>query len=38
MTFSKPIIDIIQERKSHRTYSGNPLERDLRENLLWKSS
>ncbi|MHA1884524.1 MAG: nitroreductase family protein [Promethearchaeota archaeon] len=34
MTFSKPIIDIIQERKSHRTYSGNPLERDLREKVI----
>jgi nitroreductase len=33
MEFSKPITDIIQERKSHRTYSGIPLEKDLRKKV-----
>ena len=34
MKFSKPIINIIQERISHRTYSGHSLEKDLREKVL----
>jgi len=34
MNFSKPILDIIQERTSHRTYSSQPLEKDLREKVL----
>ena len=34
MEFSKPILDIIQERISHRTYSGHSLEKDLREKVL----
>ena len=34
MEFSKPILDIIQERISHRTYSGHTLEKDLREKVL----
>lgn len=34
MEFSKPIINIIQERISHRTYSGHSLEKDLREKVL----
>ncbi|MFX1377713.1 MAG: nitroreductase family protein [Promethearchaeota archaeon] len=34
MYFSKPIIDIIRERTSHRTYSGKPLENDLREKFI----
>lgn len=34
MNFSKPIIEIIQERTSHRTYSGQPLEKDDRENVI----
>ena len=33
MKFSKPITEIIQERTSHRTYSGQPLEKDLREKV-----
>ncbi len=33
MKFSKPITDIIRERTSWRTYSGQPLENDIRENL-----
>ncbi|MFW9880795.1 MAG: nitroreductase family protein [Candidatus Thorarchaeota archaeon] len=34
MNFSKSIIEIIQERTSHRTYSGNPLEKDVREQII----
>ena len=34
MEFSKPITHIIQERKSHRTYFGNPLEKNLREEVI----
>ena len=34
MEFSKPIIDIIQERISHRTYSGHSLEKNLGEKVL----
>lgn len=34
MNFSKPITDIIQERISHRTYTGNSLEKDLREKIM----
>jgi nitroreductase len=33
MEFSKPITHIIQERKSHRTYSGKPLEKNLKEKV-----
>ena len=34
MDFSKPVMDIIQERKSHRTYSGKPLEKKVREKVI----
>ncbi|MFX1374786.1 MAG: nitroreductase family protein [Promethearchaeota archaeon] len=34
MDFSKPITDIIQERKSHRTYSGYPLEKHIRNKVM----
>ncbi|UCC18833.1 MAG: nitroreductase [Promethearchaeota archaeon] len=34
MNFSKSIIDIIKERVSCRTYSGQPLEKDIRENVI----
>ena len=34
MYFSKPIMDIILERTSNRTYSGQPLEKDLRKKVL----
>ncbi|NVM34843.1 MAG: nitroreductase [Candidatus Lokiarchaeota archaeon] len=33
MNYTKPILDIIQERTSSRTYSGQPLEGDLKEKL-----
>jgi nitroreductase len=33
MNFFKPITKIIHERTSHRTYSGQPLEKDLREKI-----
>jgi hypothetical protein len=33
MKFSKPITDIIQERTSRRTYSGKPLENNIKENV-----
>ncbi len=34
MKFSKPIIDIIQERTSRRTYSGEPLNNTMRNKLI----
>jgi nitroreductase len=34
MNFSKPVMEIIQERTSHRTYTGQPLEDDLKEKVL----
>lgn len=34
MNFSKPIMDIIQERTSRRTYSGQPLEKEIREKVI----
>jgi len=34
MNFSKPITDIIRERTSRRTYSGQTLENDLRERII----
>ncbi|MFW9820126.1 MAG: nitroreductase family protein, partial [Candidatus Thorarchaeota archaeon] len=34
MKFSKPIIDIIQERTSRRTYSGQPLENDMKKKVI----
>ena len=34
MNFTKPITDIIQERISHRTYSGYPLDKDLKEKII----
>ncbi len=34
MHFSKPIIEIIQERTSRRTYSGQPLQEDKRDNVI----
>ena len=34
MNFSKPIIEIIRERTSRRTYSGQPLEEDVREKVV----
>jgi len=34
MDFSKPIIEIIRERTSRRTYSGQPLEDDVRERVV----
>jgi nitroreductase len=34
MNFSKPIMDIIRERTSRRTYSGIPLEITLREKVI----
>jgi len=34
MKFSKPITNIIQERISHRTYSGHPLEKNMREKVV----
>ncbi len=33
MEFSKSIIDIIRERTSRRTYSGQPLEKDIKEKV-----
>ncbi|MFW9781048.1 MAG: nitroreductase family protein [Candidatus Heimdallarchaeota archaeon] len=35
MEFTKPIIEIIQKRISHRTYTGLPLEQNLIEKLLF---
>ncbi len=34
MNFSKPITDIIRERTSRRTYSGQPLEKTIREQII----
>ncbi|MFX0145559.1 MAG: nitroreductase family protein [Candidatus Hodarchaeota archaeon] len=34
MNFSKSIIDIIRERTSRRTYSGKPLENDIRHKVI----
>jgi hypothetical protein len=34
MEFSQPITDIIQDRKSHRTYSGKPLEINLKKKVI----
>ncbi len=34
MNFSKSVINIIQERTSRRTYSGQPLEKDMREKVI----
>jgi nitroreductase len=34
MHFSKPITEIIQERESRRTYSGQPLKNDIREKII----
>lgn len=34
MHFSKSIIEIIQERTSRRTYSGQPLKEDKRDNVI----
>jgi len=34
MNFSKPIIEIIRERTSRRTYSGQPFEEDVREKVV----
>jgi len=34
MNFSKPITDIIRERTSRRTYSGQPLEKAMRERII----
>ena len=34
MNFSKPITDIIRERTSRRTYSGQPLEEAMREKII----
>jgi len=34
MNFTQPIMDIIRERTSHRTYSGQPLENDMREKII----
>lgn len=34
MNFSKPIVDIIQERTSRRTYSEQPLKRDCRAKII----
>lgn len=34
MNFSKPVMDIIRERTSRRTYSGQPLKNDLREKII----
>ncbi|MFW9968651.1 MAG: nitroreductase family protein [Candidatus Odinarchaeota archaeon] len=34
MYFSKPITDIIGERTSRRTYSGQPLENDIKDKII----
>ncbi|MHA2180368.1 MAG: nitroreductase family protein [Promethearchaeota archaeon] len=34
MNFSRPVTDIIQERISHRTYTGHPLEKNLRDKIV----
>ncbi len=34
MNFSKPVMDIIRERTSRRTYSGQPLKNDVREKII----
>ncbi|MFW9999299.1 MAG: nitroreductase family protein [Candidatus Hodarchaeota archaeon] len=34
MNFNKPIMDIIRERTSRRTYSGQPLEKELKEKVF----
>ncbi len=34
MNFSKPVTDIIRERTSRRTYSGQPLEDTMREKII----
>ncbi|MHA2037013.1 MAG: nitroreductase family protein [Promethearchaeota archaeon] len=34
MNFSKPVADIIQERISHRTYNGQPLESTIRKTIV----
>lgn len=34
MNFTQPIMEIIRERTSRRTYSGQPLENDVREKII----
>ncbi len=34
MDFTKSILDIIRERKSHRTYSGESLEKSTRDRVI----
>jgi len=34
MNFTKPIMEIIQERTSRRTYSGEPLEKSLKDKII----